>query len=179
MVGLDGYMLLRYHTLCIKLCLFLTFWGLLVLLPVYSTVPSEIGGWDKYTILNVIAGPLVYQRRLWVTTATFYLFAAYFCQLLFAEYHNFSNLRLQFLSKDDPKDDPDTHPQTYYTIMLENIPPELRSAEKLYEYFEEIFPSEVFTVELALDLRDLNALWYDNIHSLTTHSSGLMLTVLL
>ena len=118
MVGLDGYMLLRYHTLCIKLCLFLMFWGLLVLLPVYSTVPSEVSGWDKYTILNVIAGPLVYQRRLWVTTATFYLFAAYFCQLLFAEYHNFSNLRLQFLSKDDPKDDPDTHPQTYSLTHL-------------------------------------------------------------
>ena len=36
--------------------------------------------------------------------------------------------------------DPDTLPQKYYTVMIERIPANLRSAEKLYEYFEELFP---------------------------------------
>lgn len=36
--------------------------------------------------------------------------------------------------------DPDTLPQKYYTVMIERIPANLRSAEKLFEYFEELFP---------------------------------------
>ena len=38
--------------------------------------------------------------------------------------------------------DPDTLPQKYYTVMIERIPANLRSAEKLYEYFEELFPGK-------------------------------------
>ena len=37
-------------------------------------------------------------------------------------------------------DTTDNLPQKYYTIMLEKIPAELRSAEKLVEHFEELFP---------------------------------------
>ena len=41
-----------------------------------------------------------------------------------------------------PDSDPDTLPQKYYTVMIERIPANLRSAEKLYEYFEELFPGK-------------------------------------
>jgi hypothetical protein len=37
-------------------------------------------------------------------------------------------------------DTTDNLPQKYYTIMLEKIPAELKSAEKLEEYFEDLFP---------------------------------------
>lgn len=133
-------------------------WSLIVLLPVYSTVDTGLVNWDRYTLMNLQAGSITYWPRLWVTAIVFYVFAAYFCQLLYTEYQNFSNLRLMFLGKDDPKDDPDTHPQTYYTVMCESLPPELRSVEKLAMHFEELFPGEVYTVELALDLRELNGL---------------------
>eukprot|EP01035_Chromulina_nebulosa_P020397 gene20397-26468_t len=99
MVGLDAYMLLRYHVLCLKLCLFITFWGLVVLLPTYGTQANHNGQVNDTT---------------------------------------------------------DNLPQKYYTIMLERIPPDLRSAEKLYDYFTELFPDDVFHVEVALDLRELN-----------------------
>lgn len=157
MVGLDAYMLMRFHVLCFKLSVFLSFWGLLVLVPTYGTAESDIYGWDQYTILNITKSDK-YRPRLWVTAIMFYLFAAYFCQLLYAEYHNFSILRLQYLGKDDPKDDPDTPSQVYYTIMCEKIPAELRSADRLREYFEDLFPGEVFCIEVALDLRELNAM---------------------
>ena len=38
MVGLDAYMCLRYHVICLKLGVFVTMGGLVVLLPVYATV---------------------------------------------------------------------------------------------------------------------------------------------
>jgi hypothetical protein len=74
--------------------------GLVVLLPTYSTVPSPLEQWDKYTLMNVLAGPDEGPRyRLWVTAVLGYVYAAYFCQLLFTEYHNFSLQRLHYLAQ--------------------------------------------------------------------------------
>lgn len=101
------------------------------------------------------------EDRLWVTAIFSYIFAAYFCQLLFYEYKNFSIRRLQFLLQADPDGpdlDPDTPPQKYYTVMIEHIPGKMRSAAALREFFERIFPGDVYTVEIALDIKELDAL---------------------
>lgn len=69
------------------------------------------------------------RPRLWVSAFFGYIFAAYFCQLLYLEYNNFSVRRLQYLVQadlDGENLDPDTPPQTYFTVMLENIPSNLR-----------------------------------------------------
>lgn len=112
--------------------------------------------------MNVIAGKDEGPKyRLWVTAVFGYVLAAYFCQLMYVEYQNFSRQRLHYLAQADlgkESDHPETLPQKYYTVMIERIPAHLRSAEKLYEYFEELFPGDVFTVEVALDLRGLNSL---------------------
>lgn len=71
-----------------------------MLLPTYSTVSSPLAQWDKYTLMNVLAGEEEGPKyRLWVTAIFGYVFAAYFCQLLFAEYHNFSLQRLHYLAQ--------------------------------------------------------------------------------
>lgn len=152
MVGLDAYMYLRYIKICLKLSVFLSFWGLLVLVPIYSVYPKKFGShWDAFTISNVLAAR-------WVAAIFGYAFAAYFCQLLLSEYNNFSVRRLQyFVNPNASAYDPDTPPQTYYTVMVERIPPTLRSAIALKNYFEKLFPDDVYHVEVALDLHDLNA----------------------
>ena len=163
MVGLDAYMLLRYHVVCYKLALFLSFWGLLLLVPLYSTVAAD-SAWDRYTLSNVLAGQDSYKFRLWAAAIFGYVFSAYFCQLLFAEYSNFSIRRLQYLVQvdpDSPQTDPDTPPQKYFTVMVENIPAHLRSAKALEQFFDKLFPGEVYCVEVTLDLRELNALNYE------------------
>ena len=166
MVGLDAYMLLRYHVVCWKLSLFMSFWGIIALTPIYSTATNNIfetGSlqWDHYTLRNVVNGASETKYRLWAAAVFGYIFAAYFMQLLYAEYNNFSVRRLQYLvqaNPDSPQGDPDTPPQKYFTIMVENIPGHLRSAAALYKFFEKLFPGEVFNVEIALDLSELNAL---------------------
>lgn len=160
MVGLDAYMLLRFHVVCYKIAIFFSFWGLLVLVPLYSTVDAE-QLWDKYTLSNVMAGEDKYKFRLWGAAIFGYIFAAYFCQLLYAEYSNFSLRRLQYLVQADPDSstvDPDTPPQKYFTVMIERIPGSLRSADAIYKFFDKLFPGEVFHVEVALDLHELDAL---------------------
>jgi hypothetical protein len=163
MVGLDAYMCLRYISICWKLCLFLSFWGILVLLPIYATAADYVSGnpWDQYSIVNLSKGDYEMKDRLWITAIFGYIFAAYFCQLLFYEYKNFSIRRLQFLLQADPDGpdlDPDTPPQKYYTVMIEHIPGKMRSAAALREFFERIFPNDAYTVEIALDIKELDAL---------------------
>ena len=58
------FQLVRYR----RLCLFLSFWGLLVLLPTYATIDTPLQRWDKYTILNAAAGDNTSRYRLWVAS---------------------------------------------------------------------------------------------------------------
>lgn len=90
-VGLDAYMLLRYLGLCLKLSIFYTMWGLVVLVPLFGTIknndPVALASpsyqWDKYTLSNVMTGDNEYRLRLWVVAIFGYIFSAYFCQLLY------------------------------------------------------------------------------------------------
>jgi RsiW-degrading membrane proteinase PrsW (M82 family) len=81
-----------------RLCMMLSVCGLVVLLPAYGTVQSEYRLWDKYTLPNVLASSSASDRnRVWLAVLFGYIFSAYFCQLLYNEYHNFSNERLRCL----------------------------------------------------------------------------------
>ena len=160
MVGLDAFMCLRFIAVCLKFSIFLTFWGVVVLVPIYASATDGPNQWDRYSISNLLKGTDNMKYRLWFSAIFAYMFAAYFCQLLYAEYNNFSKRRLHFLVLSDPesyqRDDPDTPPQKYYTIMVERIPPEMRSAELLRKFFDKLFPGDVYTVEVAVDLKVLN-----------------------
>ena len=143
-----------------RLATFMCFWGLLILIPVYSTAASE-NEWSKFTLTNVAAASGDDRYRLWFAAIFGYLFSAYFCQLLYAEFNSFSILRLQYfvqVDPDSPLTDPDTPPQKYFTIMVERIPSNLRSKASLEKFFDNLFPGEVYNVEVALDLTELNNL---------------------
>ena len=152
MVGLDGYMLMRYINICLRICAFLTFWGLMVLVPVYGNSDGKRCGWSRFTLANI---PNDYTAtQLWAPTILAYIFAAYFCQMMHAEYKNFLEKRVQYLVRGDPA----TPQQAYYTIMVERIPASLRSVANLTNFFEKLFPNDVYTVELASDLHGLDEL---------------------
>ena len=87
MVGLDAYMLLRYHVVCWKLSLFMSFWGIVALTPIYSTATNNIFEtgtlqWDHYTLRNVVNGASETKYRLWAAAVFGYIFAAYFMQVI-------------------------------------------------------------------------------------------------
>ena len=152
MVGLDGYMLLRYINVCFRMSVFFTIWGLIALVPVYGRAKGRHVAWNKYTLANIPNNP--HADQLWVPAVFAYVFSVYFCHLMYAEYKNFVKKRVQYLIKGDP----DTPPQTYYTVMVEKVPISLRSAPALEAFFEKLFPGGVYSVEVALDLNELDAL---------------------
>ncbi len=101
MVGLDAYMCLRYIVVCFKMALFVSLWGFLILIPLYATSNYDTDTaekrWDRFAISNILYGERSVKYRLWVAALFGYVYAAYFCQLLYAEYNNFSVRRLQYL----------------------------------------------------------------------------------
>ena len=154
MIGLDGYMLIRYINICFKTTVFFSIWGLFLLLPVYARANNENNSldWNKFTIANIPDSDNELASSLWIPAIFAYIYATYFCHLIYKEYKNFVQKRIEYLNKGDP----DTPPQTYYTCMVERIPPGLRSAPSLYAFFEQIFPGDVYAVEVALDLHELD-----------------------
>ena len=81
MVGLDGYMLMRYINVCFRMSVFFTIWGLMALVPVYGHAPGRHVGWNKYTLANIPNNPKADQ--LWVPAIFAYVFSIYFCHLMY------------------------------------------------------------------------------------------------
>ncbi len=137
MVGMDAYMMIRYLNICCRVSMFMSFFGVIIMVPVYATAPGTFIAWNKYTLANVPNN--AEAIHLWVPVVFSYLFAAYYCFLFRREYRNFMRKRLQYLVQGDP----DTPPQTYYTVMLERLPLSLQSSSQLLAFFQKLFPGEL------------------------------------
>jgi len=137
LVGLDGFVLLRFLRLTAKLFLGCGAFALVFLLPIYSTGfgSSDVVGIDRYTIANVIPG----GDRLWAPMLVTWIFSVLLLYLLYKEYEQFVTLRHQFLVEGDA----DMPTQQLYSATAENLPADYQSSAKLQEAFEELFPGQV------------------------------------
>lgn len=104
MIGLDGYMLLRFLILCFRLASFFSFFGVLVLVPIYHSGTAGLNGWNAFTVANIEDSSTAYA--LWAPVAFAYLFAIFYCQLLYYEYKNFIAKRLEYLIEGDSPSTP-------------------------------------------------------------------------
>ena len=50
---MDAYCLVRFIYLCLRICLFASFWGMLVLTPIYAFGDGEASGIYYLTLANV------------------------------------------------------------------------------------------------------------------------------
>ncbi len=77
----------------------------------------------------------------------FSLFSPYFISSG-AELKYFSRKRFQWLLIGDQ----DVERQVTYSVQLERIPMILRSRDTLTSYFENLYPGEIYAVELVLNI---------------------------
>jgi len=73
---------------------------------------------------------------------------------MYNEYRFFLTKRIQYLLKGDS----DTHPQTYYTVMIEKVPVPLRNPKVFKSFFSRLFPNDVYSIEFAVDLKEIDVL---------------------
>ncbi|CAN0195006.1 unnamed protein product, partial [Scytosiphon promiscuus] len=89
----------------------------------------------------------------WATVVFAYLFTWHALYVLRAEHQAFGEMREEFLTRGDP----DFAAQTRYTTKVENVPAELRSAVALEAYFDDLFPGQVHSAVMCLNMPNLEA----------------------
>eukprot|EP00557_Chaetoceros_sp_GSL56_P003961 CAMPEP_0176502360 /NCGR_PEP_ID=MMETSP0200_2-20121128/14707_1 /TAXON_ID=947934 /ORGANISM="Chaetoceros sp., Strain GSL56" /LENGTH=1124 /DNA_ID=CAMNT_0017901417 /DNA_START=137 /DNA_END=3511 /DNA_ORIENTATION=+ len=149
--GLDAYFFLRYIRMCFRITSVSAFWGMLILFPIFANGNNGASGWYHFSMANVAQGS---SFGIWVPTVFMYLFSAFVFFIMKSEYKHYVELRLDFLGKGDGSQDPQHH----YSLMVEQVPPELRSEKALYDYFEKMFPGRVYSTNMILNLPELEAL---------------------
>jgi hypothetical protein len=153
MVGLDGFVCIRYLRWCLKVCLFCSFWAGVVLMPLYSTGLQHLeDGFARLTMANVIDG----SQRLWASAAFSALFNLYALYTINEEWKLYVKWRTEFLETGDR--DAKGGAQLAYSVRVESLPHELRSDVALLAYFENLFPGQVHSAVVHLDLGKLQAL---------------------
>ncbi len=145
--GLDAYFFLRYIRMCFRITSVSAFWGLVILFPIFANGKNDAAGWYHFSMANVQQG----SRLIWVPTLFMYLFSSFVFFIMKHEYKHFVELRLDFLGKGGGGSDPQHH----YSVMVEDIPPELRSEKALFDYFDKMFPGRVHSSNVFLKLPEV------------------------
>lgn len=149
--GLDGYFFLRYIRMNVRITAVSTFWFFLILVPIYITgngnpeYPAQ--GWYHISASNLPST----GWRMWAPVVFAYLFSSFIAFVIKQEYKHFLDLRQDFLAKGCSH----VNPQHHYSLMIENIPTELRSERALEEYFENLLPGRVHSASVVMNVPDL------------------------
>ena len=130
--GLDGYFFLRYIRMCTRITSVSTFWAFVLLIPTFATGGNGALSWYHISMLNIPNG----TWRTWVPVVFMYLFSGFCFFVMKQEYRHFLELRMDFLGKGGSK----IHPQHHFSLVVDNIPIELRSDRALFDYFNRLFP---------------------------------------
>ena len=149
--GLDAYFFLRYIRMCFRITSVSAFWGMLILFPIFANGNNGASGWYHFSMANTKQGSSI---GIWAPTAFMYLFSAFVFFVMKVEYKHYVELRLDFLGKGDGSSDPQHH----YSLMVEQIPRELRSETALFDYFDRLFPGKVHSTNVILNLPELESM---------------------
>ena len=151
--GLDAYFFLRYIRICLKITAISGFWGVIILWPTYYTGNGEMTGFYRLSMSNILQS----HWRLWVPTIFLWLMTFYVVYLLDTEFKHFVSVRMEFLGRGGGEISK-INAQTRYSIMVEKIPPELRSHKALFNYFNELFPGKVHSANVVMNVQELEQL---------------------
>lgn len=146
-VGLDGYIFLRFIRLLSRLLLTCSAIGLPILLPVYGSAGFKAAtpGIQQVGMGNLDKN----DPRIWASLLMAWVFFSYALYLLYEEYRIFADLRQDFMKRGDPE----VSVQTQYSCMLENLPEDINSEQRLTELLHKIYPNEVHSVVMTLNTK--------------------------
>jgi hypothetical protein len=181
-IGLDAYVLVRYCRLCARFCLFGSFVGFVVLFPTYGTADGDATDVFRYSASNLIDMGTSFSHehtnthahnnnnnntgtddntsqatqfggvRIWIVIIVTWVITLWFLYDMNIEYKLFVKLRQEYLM--NAKND-----QSRHSILVENIPVELRRSDKaLRLFFETMFPGQIHSACVCLRLDDLHDL---------------------
>ncbi|TYZ64178.1 hypothetical protein PybrP1_006325 [[Pythium] brassicae (nom. inval.)] len=141
--GLDTLSFLRFLRMGQKVALLaVALSGLL--LPLYATAPpppttrTNIDPLERINMSNLREQ----DHRLWAPTAAAYIICGFTMYLLLTEYEHYVWRRHELLGRAEP-------PQ--YTVLVDELPPKLRTRKTLDAYMQRIFPDAPRSVYVAVE----------------------------
>lgn len=145
-VGLDALMYLKFVKVGIKLFSSLSLIGLTILLPLNINGTNEAAqGLERLTMARIAQG----EDTLWFHAGSVWVFTLIAFYLLHNTYDEYVKLRHQFLTFKLP---------AHYSVIVEEIPVNMRSPKNLLQYFYAMYAEKVHSVHLSYDLTNLDAL---------------------
>lgn len=158
--GLEMYMMLRFIRLCVRITVF----GSAVIVPIsigaYATATStddEGGSYSnvafyRFTLANVDSEN---KGRLWTTALLMCLVTLHVHWVVWKECVAFVELKQNFFTRIQPASDPIASSQQLRSIMLERLPPCLRTSESLFNHWNSLLPDRVHSATVCVDTRPL------------------------
>lgn len=143
--GLDTYMMLRFFRMCRRMSL-LSATCAVGMIPFYGSRDNNVKGFNRWTLNNLDSD------TLWVPAAFMVLFTLHAYYLMHHEYKRFAGFRLSFLAEGSVDD---VLSQTKYTVKIEGLPLHLRSDRNLELYLNKLFPEQVFSANVMIDVENL------------------------
>ena len=154
--GMDAYVHIRFLKTCFDIMLICVIFSTFVLCPIYATSfdgsqdRSVLDGITMFSMANIPQG----SDRLWSSWLFVYVFTFVFLYHMHKEYENFTLARIHYFQTGDPK----LPLQMSYSVQVENIPLEYRTASRLKLLFESLFGDNVLFAHVATILTPLDNL---------------------
>lgn len=143
--GLDTLIFLRFQRLCGKIAACGVFCSIF-LFPIYATAPQEknvdpetIDILQKLSLGNVMAS----DSRLYASIFASWALSLLTMYLIYLEYQVYVNLRHEFLQRPEVQQ---------YSVLIHNLPLNLRTNAALKRYMDYLFPHQVRSVAIALEV---------------------------
>ena len=135
----------------LRICSVTCIWAFIILIPTYvGGYNNDQKGWYHMSVANLQDK----NWRLWIPAIFAYFFSGFTLFVMKQEFRHFLELRMDFLARGTSF----INPQHHYSLMIENIPHELRSEKALSDYFESLFPGKVHSTSIVLNLPDLETI---------------------
>jgi len=144
--GLDALMYIRSHYLGMKIFSVFAVYGLLVLVPLNS-----FGNGGELSLFNIMTLSNISNEspKMWAHVVGIYLLTAITMWQLVIEFRCYTRLRHEFLRR---------RRAMFRSVLVEEVPTQLRSQVNLRAYFEKLYPNQVREVFLCQHLETLQKL---------------------
>ena len=158
--GLDGYLTIRLMRFCLRILTIVCTFNLVFLAPIYrsqkrtlncesycqthnSTSPADAyradcvcGFVDSLSLANVRTSSNIF----WITTLFMFISTLLVLFYLRSEYKDIIRIRHEFWS---------SKPSKLYSVFVDRIPRKLAPPRAFREYFEQLFPGQIYSIEVV------------------------------
>eukprot|EP00931_Biecheleriopsis_adriatica_P033948 TRINITY_DN19665_c0_g1_i1.p1 TRINITY_DN19665_c0_g1~~TRINITY_DN19665_c0_g1_i1.p1 ORF type:complete len:824 (+),score=133.08 TRINITY_DN19665_c0_g1_i1:236-2473(+) len=160
-ISLDGQVIIRFCILGLKFCLFGSVMAS-ILTPVYVASAGGQKSFLQFTASNLDYNLEGRHWKAWLFVGASYLFVFVFCQLMRWEWIEFIKLRHDHFRKKaqamvaSSSDTTGPDSQAAYSLIIENLPVQVKTDADLQRFFEHLFERGVHSCRLQRDLHELH-----------------------